>query len=203
MSYVDAFYDKNKDLIRVVERVHGKRIYVDHKPEYVFYIADPKGTSRSIHGKHVTEVRCKNVKEYRKNVAINRLTHMKLTLSLNKTLAKHYLNGEPPKLQTAFFDIEVDFDPQRGYAQPEEAFMPITSIGVYLQWMDAMICLAVPPKTLTWEQAKNISDKMPEVILFKTEKEMLQTFLQVIEDADILSGWNSEGYDIPHNKQNN
>ena len=39
---------------------------------------------------------------------------------------------------------------------------------------------------------------MPEVILFKTEKEMLQTFLQVIEDADILSGWNSEGYDIPY-----
>ena len=200
MSYVDAFYDKNKDLIRVVERVHGKRIYVDHKPEYVFYIADPKGTSRSIHGKHVTEVRCKNVKEYRKNVAINRPNETYETdiKPLNKTLAKHYLNGEPPKLQTAFFDIEVDFDPQRGYAQPEEAFMPITSIGVYLQWMDAMICLAVPPKTLTWEQAKNISDKMPEVILFKTEKEMLQTFLQVIEDADILSGWNSEGYDIPY-----
>ena len=27
---------------------------------------------------------------------------------------------------------------------------------------------------------------------------MLKTFLEVIEDADILSGWNSEGYDIPY-----
>ena len=25
---------------------------------------------------------------------------------------------------------------------------------------------------------------------------MLDSFLQLIEDADVLSGWNSEGYDI-------
>ena len=37
---------------------------------------------------------------------------------------------------------------------------------------------------------------MPEVILFKDEAEMLKVFLQLIDDADILSGWNSEGYDI-------
>ena len=29
-------------------------------------------------------------------------------------------------------------------------------------------------------------------------QELLQTFLQLIDDADILSGWNSEGYDIPY-----
>jgi len=28
---------------------------------------------------------------------------------LNKTLAKHYLGCEPPKLHTAFFDLEVSF----------------------------------------------------------------------------------------------
>ena len=116
------------------------------KPEYVFYIADPKGTSRSIHGKHVTEVRCKNVKEYRKNVAINRPneTYETDTCSLNKTLAKH-LNGELQNYKQHFLILRLTLT-QRGYAQPEEAFMPITSIGVYLQWMDAMICLAVPSK---------------------------------------------------------
>jgi DNA polymerase elongation subunit (family B) len=34
--------------------------------------------------------------------------------------------------------------------------------------------------------------------LFKTEAEMLDTFLDIIQDADILSGWNSEGFDIPY-----
>ena len=76
--------------------------------------------------------------------------------------------------------------------------MPITAIGVYMDWMDAMVCLAVPPKTLDWEQAQNIASAMPEVILFKDEAEMLKVFLQLIDDADILSGWNSEGYDIPY-----
>ena len=200
MSYVDAFYDRAKDFIRVVERVNGKRILVDHRPEYNFYISDPKGGHRSIYGDRVSEVRCKNIKDFRKNVAINSQTKKFESdiKPLNKTIAKHYNGADTPKLQTAFWDIEVDFDPTRGYASPEEAFMPITAIGVYLQWQDVMVCLAVPPKTLSWEQAQAIADNFPEVLLFKTEKEMLQVFLTLIEDADILSGWNSEGYDIPY-----
>ena len=200
MSYVDAFYDKNKDIVRTVERVNGERIYVDHRPEYNFFVADPKGTYTSVYGEKVTEIRCKSNKEFRKNIAIN--THNKKFESdvrpLNKTIAKHYNGAEQPILQTAFLDIEVDFDPERGYSSPEDAFMEITSVGVYLQWMDAMVCLAVPPKTLSWGQAQSIASKLPEVVLFKTEKEMLKTFLELIDDADVLSGWNSEGYDIPY-----
>ena len=198
--YVDAMYDKKHDLVRVVERVNGKRVLVDHKPVYNFFVEDPRGKQRSIYGEPVCEIQCKNLKDFRKNVALYR--HNKLYESdirpVNKTIAKYYENVDTPKLHTAFFDIEVDFDPERGYSSPEDAFMEITSIGVYLQWMDAMVCLAVPPKTLTWEQAQSIAAGMPEVMLFRTEKEMLQTFLQVIDDADILSGWNSEGYDIPY-----
>ena len=198
--YVDAMYDKKHDVVRVVERVDGQRMLIEHKPVYNFYVGDPRGKQRSIYGEPVVELHCKNLKDFRKNVALYK--HNKLYESdirpLNKTIAKHYENVDTPKLHTAFFDIEVDFDPERGYSSPEDAFMEITSIGVYLQWMDAMVCLAVPPKTLTWEQAQSIAQGMPEVVLFKTEKEMLQAFLQVIDDADILSGWNSEGYDIPY-----
>jgi DNA polymerase elongation subunit (family B) len=200
MSYVDAFYDKNKDVVHVAERVDGKRVLVEHRPEYNFYVADPRGTVRSIYGEAVSEVRCRSLKDFRKNVAINRSNNLYESdiKPINKTIAKHYNGAEPPKLQTAFFDIEVDFDPLRGYASPEDAFMPITAIGVYLQWLDATICLAVPPKTLSWEQAQIVAGDIPEVMLFKTEKEMIETFLTLIEDADILSGWNSEGYDIPY-----
>ena len=74
--------------------------------------------------------------------------------------------------------------------------MPITAIGVYLDWMDAMVCLAVPPKTITWEQAQELAKSMPEVILFRDEAQMLK-HSDLIDDCDVLSGWNSEGYDIP------
>src|SRR5210317_2035997 len=179
MSYVDAFYDKKNDVVKVVERVDGKRLLIDHKPVYNFYVADPRGKQRSIYGDPVCELYCKNLKKFRKNVALYK--HNGLFESdikpLNKTIATYYANAEPPKLQTAFFDIEVDFDPARGYSSPRDAFMEITSIGVYLQWMDAMVCLAVPPKRITWEQAEAIADNMPEVILCRTEKEMLEKFL--------------------------
>ena len=200
MSYVDAIYDKKSDTVRVVERVDGKRVTVEHKPEYDFYVEDPRGNVRSVYDEPVSLVKCRNLKEFRKNQAImnNSKTYESDIKPVFKTLSKHYTNADTPKLNNAFFDIEVDFDPVLGYASPEEAFSPITAIGVYLQWQDAMVCLSVPPKTLNWEQATVIAEKIPEVILCRTEKEMLDMFLVLIEDADILSGWNSDGYDIPY-----
>jgi len=200
MSYVDAFHDQTKDVITVIERVNGERVIKELKPTYNFYYKDPKGKHTSIYGDKVTEVICQNQKDFKKNVGINK--HNGIYESdirpINKTLAKYYNGVEPPKLQTAFFDIEVDFDPKRGYSSPQDPFTPITAIGVYLDWMDAMICLAVPPKTLSWGQAQEVIKSLPEVMLFRTEQEMLDTFLTIIDDADIISGWNSEGYDIPY-----
>jgi DNA polymerase elongation subunit (family B) len=48
------------------------------------------------------------------------------------------------------------------------------------------------------EQAKEQVKDFPNTYLFETEAEMLEMFLQLIDDADILSGWNSEGFDIPY-----
>jgi len=85
-----------------------------------------------------------------------------------------------------------------GYAPSDDPFMPITAISVHLQWLDMLVCLAVPPKTLTHEQALAEIEGIPNVLLFKNDAEMLNMFLDLIEDADILSGWNSEGFDIPY-----
>jgi len=200
MSYVDAFYDQGKDIVTVVERVDGKRIIKEISPTHNFYYSDPHGKHRSIYGDPVTELRCANIKDFKKNLGIHssNKTFESDIRPLNKVIAEHYNGAEVPKLNVAFFDIEVDFDPQRGYSSPSDPFTPITAIGVYMQWMDAMICLAVPPKTLSWEQAQEVVKPLSEVMLFRTEKEMLDTFLDIIEDADVLSGWNSEGYDIPY-----
>ena len=85
-----------------------------------------------------------------------------------------------------------------GYADPSDAFLPITAISIHLQWLDTLVCLAVPPKTLTMEQAHEQVSEFPNTLLFDTEYEMLDAFLDIIDDADIISGWNSEGYDIPY-----
>jgi DNA polymerase elongation subunit (family B) len=201
MSYVDAFWERDKDIIHVVERDEkGKRHYVDYPARYQFYYPDSRGKYRSIFGEPLAKVTAKSHKEFIKEQKIH--GHMTLYESdinpVFRTLEENYLGKEGPKLNVAFWDIEVDFDPERGYASPDDAFMPITSIAVYLQWLDTLVCLAVPPKTMTMEQAQDSVKDFPNTYLFETEAEVLDTFLTLIEDADVLTGWNSEGYDVPY-----
>jgi len=201
LSYVDAFYDRENDTIRVVERDDkGQRHYKDYPAKHLFYYSDPKGKFQSIKGEPLSRVSSKNVKEHRKELAIH--SNKKLYESdinpIYRCLEDHYLNQDSPKLNVAWFDIEVDFDPERGYASPEDAFMPITAIAVHLQWLDTMVCLAIPPKTINMAEAEKAVAEFPNTMLFETEAEMLDTFLNLIEDADVLSGWNSEGFDIPY-----
>jgi DNA polymerase elongation subunit (family B) len=201
MSYVDAWFDRDNDVIKVVERnSKGEREYRDHPIRHTMYVKDPKGKFQSIYGESLSRIVCKSTKELRKEQAINAGKAM-YEADFNPifvTLSEHYQNQDAPKLNTAFFDIEVDFDPERGYAAPDDAFMPITAIAVYLQWMETMVCLAVPPKGLSMEEAKEMVKEFPNTLLFDNEADMLVTFLEVIQDADILSGWNSEGFDIPY-----
>ena len=201
MSYVDAFYDREQDMINVVERDDkGQRHYKEYPARHIFYYNDPKGKFLSIKGEPLSRVSSKNVKEHRKELAIhnNKKLYESDINPIYRCLEDHYLNIDAPKLNVAFFDIEVDFDPERGYASPEDAFMPITAIAVHLQWMNTMVCLAIPPKTISMEEATKQVAEFPNVMLFSSEADMLDTFLDLIQDADVLSGWNSEGFDIPY-----
>jgi DNA polymerase elongation subunit (family B) len=76
--------------------------------------------------------------------------------------------------------------------------MPITAITVYLKWMQKLITLALPPKGMKMEDAVKLVSDIPDTHLFDNEADMLETFLDLIQEADIISGWNSEGYDVPY-----
>ena len=201
MSYVDALWDRDKDIIKVVERDPKKgRIYQEYPARYVFYHPDQKGKYKSIYGESLSKVTCKTNKEFQKELRIHsdrRLFESDIK-PVFRNLEDNYLGKDAPKLNVAFFDIEVDFDPERGYSTPENAFMPITSISIHLQWLNTLVCFAVPPKTLTMEAAAEQIKDFPNTYLFETEAEMLDAFLNIIDDADVLSGWNSEGFDIPY-----
>ena len=201
MSYVDAWFDRENDIIKVVERnKKGEREFRDIPVKHTFYYKDPRGKFQSIYGDQVSRIVCKNTKELRKEQAINSGKQL-FEADINPifaTLSEHYLNQDAPKLNVAFFDIEVDFDPERGYASPDDAFMPITAIAVHLQWIDTMICLAIPPKKMSMDEATEQVKEFPNTYLFDNEADMLDMFLDLIQDADILTGWNSEGFDIPY-----
>ena len=194
-------WNREKDIIHVVERDPKKgRIFQEYPAKYIFYYPDQKGKYKSIYGNSLNKVTAKSYKEFIKEKKIHS-GHTLFESDINpifRCLEENYLGNESPKLNVAFWDIEVDFDPERGYASPDDAFMPITAIAIHLQWLDTLVCLAVPPKALTIAQAEEQVKDFPNTHLFETEAEMLEMFLDLIQDADLISGWNSEGFDLPY-----
>lgn len=258
MSYVDSIWDREKDIVRVVERDPKLgRVYQDYPAKYHFYYPDQKGKHKSIFGESLSKVTAKTWKDFTKEQRIYssyRLYESDIN-AVFRILEDNYLGKDAPKLNVAFFDIETDMqpfavssqqmvrirknnsttdreisvfqlgsmvdkemhqvwddskrkwvevlgckylEPGPGYASPDDAFMPITAIAVHLQWLDTLVCLAVPPKTLSMEAALLQVAEFPNTFLFESEAEMLDTFLNLIEDADVISGWNSEGFDVPY-----
>jgi DNA polymerase elongation subunit (family B) len=200
LSYIDALFDREHDRIHVVERRDGERRYQEYPANYIFYYDDPRGKFVSIYGNPVSRFSTRNNKEFRKEIRIQsgKQLYESDINPIFRCLEENYKGQDGPKLNVAFFDIEVDFDSDRGFSPPEDPFNPITAISVYLAWVDRLITLVVPPKHMTWETAQEICAEFSDTLLFEREEDMLNTFLDIIEDADALSGWNSEGYDIPY-----
>ena len=198
MSYVDARFDKKKDVIQVVERDNkGIRQYKEFKPRYEFFYKDIKGKHRSIYGDPLTRVLCKTTHDF--YLELKKHSGKELFESdldpVFKCLAENYLGIDAPNLNICFWDIETDFSPELGYAKPEDPFMAITAITVYLKWLDSLITLSIPPKTLTIEQAREMVADIDNTFVFEREEDMLETFLDLIQDADVISGWNSSTFD--------
>ena len=200
MSFVDALYDREHDRIHVVERVDGKRVYKEYPAQYIFYYDDARGKFNSIFGTPVSRFSTRNNKEFRKELRIQSGKQL-FESDINpvfRCLEDNYKGQDGPKLHVAFFDIEVDFDPVKGYSRPEDPFNPITAISVYLDWLGQLVTLVIPPKHMSMETAEEIASEFSNTMLFDNEAAMLGVFLDLIEDADALSGWNSEGFDIPY-----
>ena len=200
MSYVDALFDREHDRIHVVERRDGERRYQEYPAQYVFYYDDARGKFRSIYGNPVSRFSSRNNKEFRKELRIQsgKQIYESDINPVFRCFEDNYKGQDAPKLHTAFFDIEVAFDAERGFSPVHDPFNPITAISVYLDWLDQLVTLAVPPKHLSWDTAQELVSEFDNTILFEREEDMIKTFLDLIDDADVLSGWNSEGYDIPY-----
>lgn len=106
-----------------------------------------------------------------------------------------YLNDEFPvvtpntkKINTVFMDIEVDSSD--GFPNPEDANSEVTAIAMRLR--DVKIVLGLGEFKTT--------DKNVFYIQCKHEYHLLHKFVEIFEtlNIDVLTGWNSEFFDIPY-----
>lgn len=199
--YVDAYLEREKNQILVVERDQsGRRQFATHQTKYVAYWPSPKGKHPSIYGQSCDRFQTSKLKEFQREIGMlpKAQLHESDINPIFRCLYDNYKGLPSPNLHVAFFDIEVDFDPERGFSSPDDAFAPITAISVYLTWLERNFTMVLKPKAMTTEMAEEIVSKFEDTVLCSNEKELLEMFLGLIEDSDILSGWNSEGFDIPY-----
>lgn len=199
--YIDAFYEREKNKILVVERdkTH-KRRYMEYPTKYVAYWTGARGKVPNIFGELCDKFSTTRIKEFTREINMlpkDRLHETDIN-PIFRCLYENYKDVAPPPLHVGFFDIEVSFDPARGFSSPEDAFSPITAISLYLNWLNRNFTMVIKPNDMNWDTAQEIVDRFEDTILCETEKELLEIFLSLIDDVDILSGWNSEGFDIPY-----
>ena len=107
MSYVDAFYNRDKDIVQVVERVNGKRVYNDFPAWRTFYVKDPRGDHVSIHGDKVRQIKCKRLKDLHKERRINagkKFYESDLKPEV-RCLSENYNGVDSPKLHLSLIHI--------------------------------------------------------------------------------------------------
>jgi len=118
-------------------------------------------------------------------------------------------DGKKPDYQANYIkrclvDIEVHA-PE--FPKPEEANWPITGYTIYNnvtnKFYTAVLHNGVEDKDWNWDQSKSpeeLRDLDVEFKLFFDEESLVREMLQHmnIHQYDIISGWNSEGFDIPY-----
>lgn len=203
MSYVSAFIDD--DEICIIERVNNERVIKHDKIEHVFYSLDQYGDYQTIFGDRCTKHVFDNRKEFYGAMRQYPSEHI-FEHDVNpvfRYLSKNYDFDEVPDLNVAFYDIEVAFHEETRYSNPDLAENEIISVAVYQSWTNTMFMIALPPPTMTMEECEQICEKVQadtdaKCVMVSSEAELIKCLLLLIEDSDVISGWNSEAYDFKY-----
>lgn len=201
-NYISGIIDYDTEQVIVWERSEHGRSLVRYDCPYYFYIEDENGQFDSLDGKKLTRLDFDNQNEFESTAQKHRNRYESDISPLDKILMEKYYNIEAPKLNYAFIDIETDYKQELGFSSPDNPYAPINAITIYFQWLNSYVTVAIPPKEWNGNIEEEFKKLMPEIdsnlIIVKSEYELLLTTLDLINDCDLLSGWNSDFYDMPY-----
>jgi DNA polymerase elongation subunit (family B) len=174
-------------------------------------VQDSEGEYKDIHGTPLKRLDFSNYTEFKETRDRYKNFNEKVyesDISLDqKVLSERYAGADSsldPNI--SFFDIEVDYDRVQGFDPMNDRYAPISAVSLHHFWSQETFMLVVSPHKSKYEPGPEWNlDKLSddtksraEIIFCEDEEELLLMFFELIEDTDILSGWNSEGFDIPY-----
>jgi DNA polymerase elongation subunit (family B) len=186
--YQAVYYDRESYNYHLRD---DKKGWMEFKYHPTYYVADIDGELETLDGTRVTPI--KRMDDYRNPKYFEKDVDKDTRLLVDY----YYESDETPSYHNlVYLDIECEI---AGALTPENIKDPkgkITSIALYDNNSKKYYCLILDEQQLMSE-AKSDSK---EVIPYKSEKELLSGFIDLwIElDPTIISGWNSEFFDIPY-----
>lgn len=196
MSFISAAWGDYGKIIVWEKTKTGNRIMKTYDPVYYFYVPAEDGKYKGIDGVNLNKITFRNKNEFEIGLRTERIRYESDFSIMERTLMDNYLNCEPPILNIGFIDIEVDYDPEVGFARVSNAYAPISALTIYQSSLQKYVSFVVPPPN--WDKKFTESIDNSEIIICDNERELLENFLLIIEDVDVISGWNSEFFDLPY-----
>jgi len=161
----------------------------EYTPTY--YKLDPKGQFETLDGKRVSKTYTCD-----KN---DPLTYYEIDIPMEtRVLVDAYkdLDDAPKFHNIVFLDIECEIGGALTTEYIKSAPMKITSISLYDVNLKKFYCLVLDEK----KQLKHVEEENKEIIPCNDEASLLSKFIDIwlVSDPTIISGWNSEFFDIPY-----
>ena len=168
-----------------------KQGWLDFEYYPTYYKLDPNGKYETLDGKRVSPTNTCD-----KN---DPLTYYEIDIPMEtRVLVDAYkdLDDAPQYHNTVFLDIECEIGGALTTDYIKSAPMKITSIALYDVTLKKYYCLVLDEK----KQLKYTEEENKEIIPCDTEFDLLSKFISIWLETDptIVSGWNSEFFDIPY-----
>jgi DNA polymerase elongation subunit (family B) len=168
-----------------------------------FYVEDKDGEYKTITGKPAKKLefdRWKKFKEKRDKLREYNVKLYESDISLHtKFICNHYYGVElKPQKQFNIFFLDIEVHLESGFPKPEEAEGKITVISIFSTRDQKYYVLAEKDFDASFIKERHGFEYQKRI--HSTEESLLRDFIKFIrnEHPDIISGWNSQDYDVPY-----
>jgi len=195
--YIDAIEYNNK-IHCWYREPDNKLTYIEDKaPYYLYRVNENNSTHKSMFGNPLSKQTFDDRKSMRDYITKHRnSTLFESDVSpVNKFLSDNFYQVEDTFLNLCVFDIEVDYDLSWdiGYPTPDNPYGEINSFSMYDFRKDEYHMIILKDVEITPREGETLI-----VHHCVTERQLIDTFVKLIEEIDIISAWNGDRYDIPY-----
>lgn len=198
MSYINARIDGKDVVVWTRDSDHNLSVKRQPMPLYLYEIDEQSNTDiKSIFGDSVKKKTFSYKKDY-DNYSKEGTFEADIS-PLHKFLSDHFHDSSNDPVHVGHYDIEVNFDLSegKGYPTPENPFGEINSISLFDMntYTYHLIMLYDDTNLMIYDNRDGLEVNNYHC---SSEKQVLETFIEVISDIDVLTAWAGSTFDLSY-----